>query len=116
MLSLPRRQEPYVIILLLAVGPALIAIHPSIPFLNDGNCDPWYVFGLFYLLPDATHWLHDPNNPLSLPQQVARLPNIIPGYLATKAFNGISADYVMFFTYHSTSVFFLLSICSYPDK
>src|SRR2546421_76989 len=49
-------QRLGVILLLLAIGPALIAIHPSIPFLNDGMCDAWYVFGLFYHLPDALQW------------------------------------------------------------
>lgn len=100
--SLSRPQTLYVTILLLAIGPALIVIHPSIPFLNIGNCDPWYVFGLFYYLPDATHWLWTDGNPA---RQAARLTNVIPGYLATKAFKGISADYAMFFIYYFASVF-----------
>ena len=38
------------------VGPLLVLIFPSIPFGNDGNCDPWYIFGAFYLQPDLLHW------------------------------------------------------------
>ena len=97
-------QRLGVILLLLAIGPALIAIHPSIPFLNDGMCDAWYVFGLFYHLPDALEWpLRDG---VTIPYQTARLSNLIPGYLLTRTFNGIAADYAMFFIYYSASVFF----------
>ena len=98
------RPELCAILLLLSIGPALIALHPSIPFLNDGICDAWYVFGLFYHLPDALQWpLKDA---VTIPYQTARLSNLVPGYLLTRAFNGIAADYAMFLIYYSTSVFF----------
>ena len=109
--SFLRDQQLFVTILLLAIGPALIVIHPSIPFLNAGNCDPWYVFGLFYHLPDAIHWAWEGG----FFHQVARLTNVIPGYLLTKAFKGISADYVMFFMFYSTSVFFFYRSVRNPD-
>lgn len=113
MLSLSGTQRLYVIVVLLAIGPALIAIHPSIPFLNDSNCDPWYVFGLFYNLPDAVHWLWrevDQTALLGPSHQAARLTNVIPGYLVTKVLGGISADYVIFFTYYCSSVLLFYSI------
>ena len=86
----------------MTVGPVLIAIHPAIPFLNDGNCDPWFLFGTFYHFPDATHWQgnHGPG------RQIARLTQVIPGYFLTKAFDGIGADYAMFFMYYSAAVLF----------
>ena len=98
------KRELYVTVLLLAIGPALIAIHPEIPFVNDGSCDPWYVFGLFYYFPDATHWSLEGGG---IPRQVARLPYVIPGYLLTKAFKGITTDYLLFFMFYSSSVFLL---------
>ena len=101
--SFSQSRQFYTTILLLAIGPALILIHPSIPFLNDGNCDPWYVFGYFYTLPDAIHW----ELPQGFPPQISRLTILIPGYLLTKLLKGISADYAMFFLCYSTSVFFL---------
>ena len=101
--SFLQSRQFYTTILLLAIGPALILIHPSIPFLNDGNCDPWYVFGYFYTLPDAIHW----ELPQGFPPQISRLTVLIPGYLLTKLLKGISADYAMFFLCYSTSVFFL---------
>ncbi|MGH9697193.1 MAG: hypothetical protein ACRD5Z_23825, partial [Bryobacteraceae bacterium] len=95
-----RTERIYGTVLLLAIGPVLIAIHPSIPFLNDGNCDPWFLFGTFYHFPDAAYWGWSDAG--SLPQelhglagpgrQIARLTQVIPGYLLTKAFNGITAD------------------------
>jgi hypothetical protein len=104
MMSWPRPLQLCVTLLLLAIGPVLVALHPSIPFLNDGICDAWYVFGLFYHLPDALQWpLKDG---VTMPYQAARLSNLLPGYLLTRAFNGIAADYAMFFIYYSASVFF----------
>ena len=103
-MSWSRPQQLCVTLLLLAIGPVLVALHPSIPFLNDGFCDAWYVFGLFYHLPDALQWpLKDG---VTMPYQAARLSNLVPGYLLTRAFNGIAADYAMFFIYYSASVFF----------
>jgi hypothetical protein len=98
--SLLRNRQLFVIAVLLLVGPVLIAVHPSMPFLNDGHCDPWYPFGLFYYLSDAVRfeWA---------PLQAARLTNVLPGYLLTKVFNGIVADYLLFFVLYSASVLLL---------
>ena len=99
-----RRQQLCAAVLLLLIGPLLVAVHPSIPFMNDEFCDAWYVFGLFYHLPDALRWLLREGGPA--PYQVARLSNLIPGYVLTRLFSGIAADYAMFFLYYSASVFF----------
>jgi hypothetical protein len=108
-LSSSRAQGVCIAVVLLATGPILIAIHPSIPFLNDGNCDPWFLFGTFYHFPEATHWVWaDPGSAI-IPnpgRQIARLTQVIPGYVITKSFDGITADYVMFFLYYSTAVLF----------
>ena len=99
-----RRQQLSAVLVLLVIGPLLVAVHPSIPFMNGEFCDAWYVFGLFYHLPDALQWpLRDGS---TMPYQVARLSNLVPGYVLTRVFSGIAADYAMFFLYYSASVFF----------
>ncbi|MGH9694117.1 MAG: hypothetical protein ACRD5Z_08255, partial [Bryobacteraceae bacterium] len=98
----------------MAIGPVLIAIHPSIPFVNDGECDPWFLFGTFYHFPDAAHWIWydmgmrrlDSVLQFGPGRQISRLSQVIPGHLITQEFNGIAADYVMFFLYYSVSVLF----------
>lgn len=102
MVFFSRRQQVYITLTLLAIGPALIAVHPSIPFANGRSCDPWYVFGLFYHLPDAIHWTAI--NWAWESRQIARLTNVIPGYLLTKLFAGIAADYLLFFLLYSSSI------------
>ncbi len=67
----------------------MMYMHPSIPFANDGHCDPWYIFGLFYTFPSALHWW-------SGAYQVSRLTEILPGYIFTRLFPGVGADYVLF--------------------
>ncbi len=87
----------YIVVLLCAFGTFLVVRLPSIPFANDGNCDPWYIFvALFYRFPDFLHWL-------SYSRQVARLPEILPGYFATQVLSGVTPDYVLFFCYYLTS-------------
>jgi len=81
---------------ILALGPAFIALSPGIPFANDGHCDPWYIFGLFYNQPQATSWFYPD-------RQVGRLAEVIPGYVATHIFPGVYADYALFFSYFLAS-------------
>ena len=76
-------------LLLLAVILGMMYMHPSIPFANDGHCDPWYIFGLFYTFPSALHWW-------SGAYQVSRLTEILPGYAFTRLFPGVGADYGLF--------------------
>lgn len=88
----PLLQAAYVIVLLCAFAIFLVVRFRSIPFANDGNCDPWYIFGLFYRFPDFLQWLHHA-------RQISRLPEILPGYFATLLFPGVIPDYLLFFSY-----------------
>jgi len=94
-LRLPRRLIELLLLVMLA--PMLAFILKGVPFANDGHCDPWYTFGLFYIEPQATHWL-------PLARQVGRLAEIAPGYALTHMLPGISADYALFYIYYTASV------------
>ena len=90
----------YAIFLILAVGPAVMALLPAIPFANNVHCDPWYIFGAYYNYPDFLRWF-------PAARQVARVPEIIPGYFFTRVLNGVLADYALFLFYYVVSLFFL---------
>ncbi len=76
-------------VLLFVVILSMMYTHPSIPFANDGHCDPWYIFGMFYTFPSALHWWPGA-------YQISRLTEILPGYVFTRMFPGITADYALF--------------------
>lgn len=77
------------VMLTLAVGIALCAANSNLPFANGGNCDPWYFFGRFFNADQLAT--------LSQSRESSRLPLFIVGYIATRLFGGVSADYVNFF-------------------
>jgi len=75
----------------------------TIPFANDGNCDPWYIFGQSYWLTKPGHWF-------PYLRQIARLPATAPAYILTSLFHSIFADYVYFYaSYTLALLFFYLS-------
>jgi hypothetical protein len=84
-------------LLLLVVVLSMMYIHPSIPFANSGNCDPWYIFGMFYTFPSALHWF-------PTAYQVSRLTEILPGYFLTRLLPNITADYGLFLLEYSISI------------
>jgi hypothetical protein len=93
-------HKSYCASIILVIGPLLVLLLPSIPFQNGRQCDPWYIFGLFYTLPDAMHWYTGY-------RQIARLPAVIPGFVATHLFDGVLADYALFTLYYLVSLIFL---------
>lgn len=86
--------------LLYLIGPILLLIFPTLPFANDGNCDPWYVYGLYFNLPEYLKW--DPNG-----RQTGRLTETLPGYFLTHILPGIASDYALFLLFFTSAVFFL---------
>jgi hypothetical protein len=55
---------------------------------------------MFYTFPDALHWYP------SWTWQIARLPEILPGYVLTAIFHSITADYLLFLFYYLVSLAF----------
>jgi len=86
--------------LLASFGPVLLLIFPSIPFVNFGFCDPWYIYGLYFNLPQLISW-----SPGS--RQVARLTATLPGYYLKYIFPGVSLDYALFLIFYTAAVLFL---------
>ena len=86
--------------LVLLFGPVLLLIFPSLPFANDGNCDPWYVYGLYFNLPEQLRWA--PRT-----RQVARLTGVLPGYLLTHVLPAVESDYAISLLFFTMAVFFL---------
>ena len=86
--------------LMLLFGPALLLIFPALPFANDGHCDPWYVYGLYFNLPEQVRW-----EPAA--RQVGRLTGVLPGYLLTHVLPAVASDYAIFLLFFSLAVFFL---------
>lgn len=86
--------------LVFMIGPVLLLIFPALPFANDGTCDPWYVYGLYFNLPDFVQWI--PNG-----RQTARLTETLPGYFLTDILPGIASDYVNFLLFFTVAVLFL---------
>jgi hypothetical protein len=70
------------------VGVFLLLTHGMIPFSNDGHCDPWHYFGYFYL-DDQFSMMGDSRT-------YSRLPMTILGFVLTRLFRSILADYVQF--------------------
>ena len=93
-------HKSYPALIILGIGAPLLLLLPSIPFQNDHHCDPWYYFGLTYILSDAMHWY-------MWYWQLARLPAVLPGFVATHLLDGILADYALFFFYYLVSLTFL---------
>jgi hypothetical protein len=87
-------------LLVILIGPALVFIFPRLPFANNGNCDPWYVHGLYFNLPEFLRWY--PNL-----RQTGRLTATLPGYFLTYTLPGISSDYVLFFLFFTLAALFL---------
>lgn len=87
-------------LLIASFGPILVLIFPALPFANNGHCDPWYVYGLFFNLPDQVHW-----RPTA--RQVGRLTETLPGYVVTHALPAVVSDYVLFLLFFTTATFFL---------
>ena len=85
---------------LLLFGPVLLLIFPSLPFANDGHCDPWYVYGLYFNLPEQLRWA-------PAARQVARLPGVLPGYLLTHVLPAVESDFAIFLLFFSLAAFFL---------
>src|SRR5579872_3365768 len=69
---------------------------PGVPF-GDSTCDSWIDLGTFYTLPDAVHW-HDTS------RQLSRLAALLPGYVTTRVFNGVTADYALFVLMYGMAV------------
>jgi hypothetical protein len=86
--------------LVVFIGPLLLLIFPALPFANDGHCDPWYVYGLFFNLPDQIHW-----RPAA--RQVGRLTETLPGYVLTHTLPSVVSDYVLFLLLFTTATLFL---------
>jgi hypothetical protein len=83
-----------------AIAVFLFATNHNIPFANDGNCDPWFYFGRFFIA-DQAHALGDT-------RAGARLPATIIGYICTLIFDGDAADYANFlilFTCSATALY-----------
>jgi hypothetical protein len=72
-----------------AIAALFLLTNHSIPFANDGNCDPWAYFGRFFI---------GDQQPMfgTITRVGSRLPSIIVGYIATRLFHGVAADYVTF--------------------
>ena len=86
-----RRRKTEVAIAVAIAGATAIYVLASnhvIPFSNDFHCDPWYYFGLFYLMDHATTILGG--------RQLSRLPLVLPGYATTHLFPAAFADYATF--------------------
>jgi hypothetical protein len=94
----PRKLVQYLLVIL--IGPALLVIFRVLPFANNGSCDPWYLYGLYFNLPEQVRWY--PNT-----RQVGRLAAALPGYISTHAFPSIASDYVLFLLFFTLAVFFL---------
>jgi hypothetical protein len=56
-----------------------------VPFSNDGHCDPWHYFGYFYL--------DDQFAAVGDSRTYSRLPTTILGFMLTKLFRSVFADY-----------------------
>jgi hypothetical protein len=82
------------------IGPILLLIFPALPFANNGHCDPWYVYGLFFNLPEQVHW-----RPAA--RQVGRLTETLPGYVLTHALPAVVSDYALFLLFFTTATLFL---------
>jgi hypothetical protein len=87
-------------VLIISIGPTLLVLFPALPFANNGNCDPWYVYGLYFNLPDQVHW-----SPHA--RQVGRLTETLPGYVLTHTLPGIVSDYALFLLFFMPAVFLL---------
>jgi hypothetical protein len=87
-------------LLVVFIGPALLFVFPALPFANLGNCDPWYVYGLYFNLPEFLRWT--PHM-----RQTGRLTATLPGYFLTYFVPGISTDYVLFLLFFGLAVLFL---------
>jgi hypothetical protein len=86
--------------LLILLGPLLLFVFPTLPFQNNGNCDPWYVYGLLFNLPEYLHW--EPGA-----RQMGRLAGILPGYLLNQVFTTTYFDYAQFLLFYTVSVVFI---------
>jgi hypothetical protein len=87
-------------LLVILLGPAVLSIFPALPFANNGSCDPWYVYGLYFNLPEFLRWT--PNM-----RQTGRLTATLPGYFLTHTLPGILSDYALFLLFFGVAVFFL---------
>ena len=85
--------------LVVAIGPILLALFPLLPFANAG-CDFWYVYGLYFNLPEQLHWSGHKRQP-------GRLAEVLPGYFLTNALPGIWSDYVSFLLFFTLATFFM---------
>jgi hypothetical protein len=82
------------------VGPALLLVFPELPFTNSLNCDPWYVYGTYFNLPEYLRWYPDS-------RQVGRLSATLPGYFLKQTLPGIASDYGLFVLFFTLAAFFL---------
>ena len=86
--------------LLISIGPVLLLMFPALPFVNASSCDPLFVYGLYFNLPEFLQW-----RPGS--RQVGRLTETLPGYLLGHFVPGIAFDYILFLLFFLPAVFFL---------
>jgi hypothetical protein len=87
-------------LLLVLIGPVLLLVFPALPFANNGHCDPWYVYGLYFNLPELVKW-H------SNSRQIGRLTETLPGYSLTNILPEWAFDYVLFLVFFTLAVVFL---------
>jgi hypothetical protein len=86
--------------LIVLFGPALLFFFPALPFANDGHCDPWYVYGLYFNLPEQVYWTPDL-------RQIGRLTETLPGYFLTYIFSGVAPNIALFLLFFTTAIIFL---------
>lgn len=70
------------------IAVVIFVTNRMVPFSNDGHCDPWHYFGYFYV-----------DNQISMlgdSRTYSRLPSVIVGFVTTRIFHSISADYANF--------------------
>lgn len=80
----------------IGIGLFLLATNHHIPFANAGNCDPWHYFGRFFIQDQV---------PMMGPTRAGgRMPGTLPGYLLTRIFHGVQADYANFLLWYVAAI------------
>src|SRR5437879_6456319 len=94
-------KDPHHLVLF-ALPWLLLALNPSWPFGNGGNCDPWFYFGHFRDYPRIYF-----SNPC---YDGERLPLVLPGHLLHLLFRPVVAQVILHVVFFYIAVFALYYI------